>query len=81
LTTGGKILQWFSFLHYGNFAGWKVKALWAVLGLAPAILFGTALVMWWNRVVSPTWKRLQRSERGRVETPGTPAPELEWERE
>jgi uncharacterized iron-regulated membrane protein len=79
LTKGGRILQWFSFLHYGNFAGWPLKALWTLLGFAPALLFGTALVMWWNRVLSPA---LRRSRRSRAEwTKPAAAPELEWKQE
>jgi uncharacterized iron-regulated membrane protein len=60
LTTGGKILRGFSFAHYGNFAGWKIKTLWMLLGFAPVLLFGTALVMWWNRVLAPMWRRRER---------------------
>jgi uncharacterized iron-regulated membrane protein len=81
LTKGGKILQWFSFLHYGNFAGWKVKAIWTLLGFAPVILFGTALVMWWNRVLGPALRRYSRSRGGWAEAPASAARELEWERE
>jgi uncharacterized iron-regulated membrane protein len=81
LTKGGKILQWFSFLHYGNFAGWKVKTIWALLGFAPVILFGTALVMWWNRVLSPFFRRYRRSKKNWTEAPTSVAAELEWERE
>jgi uncharacterized iron-regulated membrane protein len=40
-------------LHLGNFGGWPVKALWVVLGLAPAFLAVTGVLMWWNRVVNP----------------------------
>ena len=60
LTLGGKILRGFSWAHYGNFAGWPVKLLWTLLGLAPAVLFGTALLMWWNRVLSPALRRFRR---------------------
>jgi uncharacterized iron-regulated membrane protein len=28
-----------------------LQALWAVVGLVPAIMFVTGLIMWWNRVV------------------------------
>ncbi len=73
LTKGGKILQWFSFLHYGNFAGWIVKTIWLVMGLSPAILFGTAVVMWWNRVLSPSLKRW----RAYTAPSGQAIPELE----
>lgn len=63
LTKGAQILQGFSYAHYGNFAGWSVKALWVILGLAPAVLFFTALLMWSNRVVAPAmrrWRKLAR---------------------
>jgi uncharacterized iron-regulated membrane protein len=78
LTKGGKILQWFSLLHYGNFAGWKTKALWTLLGLAPAFLFGTGMIMWWNRVLSPAMKRSRREWES---APASITPELEFERE
>jgi uncharacterized iron-regulated membrane protein len=38
-------------LHVGNFAGWPVKVLWAVLGLAPPLLFVTGFIMWWHRAL------------------------------
>ena len=60
LTLGGRILRGFSYAHYGNFAGWGVKTLWVILGLAPAVLFSTALLMWLNRVIIPALRRLRR---------------------
>jgi uncharacterized iron-regulated membrane protein len=48
---GDVALRWFINLHFGRFAGWPVKALWLVLGLAPAVLFVTGVLMWWNRVL------------------------------
>ena len=57
---GDEVLRWLSRLHFGRFGGWPIKALWTVLGLIPLILFITAAVMWWNRVLRPA---LQRSER------------------
>lgn len=57
---GARILRGFSYAHYGNFAGWPVKALWVILGLAPAVLFSSALVMWTNRVIAPMLRRLER---------------------
>ncbi len=62
LTLGGKILRDFSYAHYGNFGGWPVKLLWVILGFLPVILFGSALVMWWNRVLNPFRKRLVRAQ-------------------
>jgi uncharacterized iron-regulated membrane protein len=52
-STGDKIVRWLTYLHFGNFAGWKVKAVWTALGLAPVFLFFTGALMWWNRVLSP----------------------------
>jgi len=57
---GARILRGFSYAHYGNFAGWPVKALWVLLGLAPAVLFPTALIMWSSRVLAPAMRRLRR---------------------
>jgi uncharacterized iron-regulated membrane protein len=28
-----------------------LKALWAIVGVVPAVMFVTGLLMWWNRVV------------------------------
>jgi uncharacterized iron-regulated membrane protein len=62
LTLGGKILRGFSNAHYGTFGGWQVKALWVMLGLAPAVLFATAVAMWWNRALKPwIWRRQRRA--------------------
>jgi uncharacterized iron-regulated membrane protein len=63
LTLGARILRGFSFAHYGNFGGWGVKLLWVILGLAPAALFSTALLMWYNRVLAQ-WIR-RSAPRGR----------------
>ncbi len=43
---------WLAYLHFGRFGGWSTKAIWAVVGLAPACMFVTGALMWWNRVVS-----------------------------
>jgi len=61
---GVRILRGFSYAHYGNFGGWPVKALWVLLGLAPAVLFGTALIMWSNRVLAPAMRRSGRRPEG-----------------
>lgn len=49
--SGDIMLAWLARLHFGRFAGWSVKALWALLGLVPPLLFVTGALMWWNRVV------------------------------
>jgi uncharacterized iron-regulated membrane protein len=43
-------LSWFTLVHVGRF-GWRMEALWTVLGLVPAVLFVTGALMWWNRVI------------------------------
>jgi hypothetical protein len=58
---GDTFLRWFYYLHFGNFAGTKTKALWVVLGLIPPFLFLTGAIMWWNRVVSREARRLRKS--------------------
>jgi uncharacterized iron-regulated membrane protein len=60
LTTGAKILRGFSAAHYGTFGGWGVKMLWVILGLVPVVLFSTALVMWYSRVLAPAMRRLRK---------------------
>jgi uncharacterized iron-regulated membrane protein len=60
LTLGARILRGFSLAHYGSFGGWGVKTLWVILGLAPAVLFSTALLMWYSRVLAPAMRRLRR---------------------
>ncbi|HEX5228145.1 MAG TPA: PepSY-associated TM helix domain-containing protein, partial [Bryobacteraceae bacterium] len=52
-STGDEIIRWFSYLHFGNFGGWWSKTIWVIVGLAPAFLFVTGFLMWWNRVVWP----------------------------
>jgi uncharacterized iron-regulated membrane protein len=43
---------WMSAIHYGRFAGYTSRAIWFVLGVAPAVLLVSGVLMWWNRVLS-----------------------------
>lgn len=63
-SAGDVFLRWFYYLHFGNFAGWKTKALWVVLGFLPVLLFVTGAIMWWNRVLSRSARRSRRTARG-----------------
>jgi uncharacterized iron-regulated membrane protein len=74
-SAGDVIVYWISPLHFGDFGGVGVKILWVVLGLAPAALFVTGSLMWWNRVLSKKWARLKasRSEEMGVSTAGRAA--------
>jgi uncharacterized iron-regulated membrane protein len=52
---GDVFLEWLPRLHFGRwrnpFWGPWFKAVWAIVGLVPAVMFVTGLIMWWNRVV------------------------------
>jgi uncharacterized iron-regulated membrane protein len=62
-------IYWLAYLHFGRINGIGIpcrgpglcdqatKLVWALFGLAPAAMFVTGTVMWWNRVVR---KRLGR---------------------
>ena len=64
-----KVLYWLAFLHFGRIQGIGIpcsgpgvcdqatKAVWALFGLAPAAMFVTGAMMWWNRVLRPRLAR------------------------
>jgi uncharacterized iron-regulated membrane protein len=63
LRIGDRVIYWLAFLHFGRINGIGIpcsgpglcdqttKAIWAVFGLAPAAMFVTGAIMWWNRVL------------------------------
>jgi uncharacterized iron-regulated membrane protein len=53
LRFGDQVLYWLAQAHFGRFAGVWVKIIWTVIGLAPAALFITGMLMWWKRVLKP----------------------------
>lgn len=69
-----RVLYWLAFLHFGRINGigipcggpglcdQTIKAIWAIFGLAPAVMFVTGAIMWWNRVL----RRAFRSSRLRA---------------
>ena len=58
-----RVIYWLAYLHFGRVNGIGIpcrgpglcdqatKLVWALAGLAPAAMFVTGAVMWWNRVV------------------------------
>ena len=58
-----RVIYWLAYLHFGRVNGIGIpcrgpglcdqatKLVWALAGLAPAAMFLTGAVMWWNRVV------------------------------
>ena len=72
---GDQIVYWLAILHFGRISGigfpcsgpglcdQTTKAIWALFGLAPAAMFVTGAIMWWNRVLRPRWQALARPTR------------------
>jgi uncharacterized iron-regulated membrane protein len=55
---GDIILMWLSRLHFGRWRNNEpLRAVWAIVGLVPAILFVTGVIMWWNRTLRPLLRR------------------------
>jgi len=69
-----QVIYWIAYLHFGRINGIGIpcngpgmcdqmtKAIWALFGLAPAAMFVTGAMMWWNRVVRPRRRALDTSE-------------------
>jgi uncharacterized iron-regulated membrane protein len=75
-----KAIYWLAFLHFGRVNGIGIpcsgpgicdqatKAVWAIFGLAPAVMFVTGTIMWWNRVLRPRLVSVQRAPDSRTVT-------------
>ncbi len=69
---GDHITYWIAILHFGRINGiglpcrgpgvcdQATKAIWAVFGLAPAAMFISGAILWWNRVGRPGWQARRR---------------------
>jgi uncharacterized iron-regulated membrane protein len=70
-----KVMYWLAFLHFGRIQGIGIpckgpgicdqttKATWAIFGAAPALMFVTGAIMWWNRTLRPRLASARRAER------------------
>ena len=67
---GDEALAWLARIHFGRAWGVSVKTLYVILGFAPALLFVTGSIMWWNRVLR---KALGRAARPVEDIEGTEA--------
>jgi uncharacterized iron-regulated membrane protein len=61
---GMQIIQYFHAVHFGTFGGdgvfgIAVRIVWVFVGITPALLAVTGLLMYWNRKLNPAWKRLR----------------------
>jgi uncharacterized iron-regulated membrane protein len=55
---GDVVLMWLSRLHFGRWRNNEpLRAVWAIVGLVPAVLFVTGVIMWWNRTLRPMLRR------------------------
>jgi uncharacterized iron-regulated membrane protein len=45
---GARFLAALAPIHYGEFGGIPIQALWSLLGLTPSLLFITGFVAWWR---------------------------------
>ena len=67
------LIYWLAYLHFGRINGIGIpcsgpglcdqttKAVWAIFGLAPAAMFVTCAIMWWNRVLRPRLASARRN--------------------
>ena len=58
-------------LHFGTFGGNFTRILWIIAGIAPAILYASGVLMWWNRSILPAVRRRRRQETEREEARAT----------
>ena len=80
LRIGDQVIYWLAFLHFGRINGIGIpcsgpglcdqttKAIWAIFGLAPAAMFVTGAIMWWNRVLRPRLESARRAARSHAVT-------------
>ena len=52
-TWGDAVMAAMTPLHVGGLGGWAGRWAWFLFGLAPALLFITGAIAWWQRVVRP----------------------------
>ena len=57
-SAGDAVMAWIGPLHFGTFGGGTtVYILWLLLGLSPALLGVSVILMWWNRVAVKKLKK------------------------
>jgi uncharacterized iron-regulated membrane protein len=57
-------VEWLARLHFGRWRSHTLKAVWVIVGLVPAVMFVTGVIMWWNRVVKPAMAARARAPEG-----------------
>jgi uncharacterized iron-regulated membrane protein len=59
---GNQMERWIYAVHFGSFGGTVVRMIWAIVALAPPLLFVTGLIMWRNRIGARS-RRLRSASR------------------
>lgn len=57
---GARLLNLRYPLHIGEYGGWPVRVFYVFVGLTPAVLYITGILMWWNRYWVPRRRRALR---------------------
>lgn len=52
--------------HFGHWGGTLTRILYVLAGLAPALLYITGLLMWWNRIVVPRRRKRIREAKQKI---------------
>jgi uncharacterized iron-regulated membrane protein len=60
---GDEFLAWLARLHFGRFRWLPLKIVWTIFGLIPLALLVTGILMYWNRVLGPWYKRTVTEKR------------------
>ncbi len=68
---GDEFLAWLARMHFGRFRWLPLKIVWTIFGLVPLALLVTGIVMYWNRVLGP-WYRRMLAERNQLHVQGRP---------
>jgi len=81
LRIGDRVIYWLAYLHFGRINGIGIpcsgpglcdqttKAIWAIFGLAPAAMFVTGTILWWNRVLRPRLRALRQPQARLIRPP------------
>jgi len=59
---GDNFIRFSTMLHDASFDSLPLKLLFALLGLSPAVLTVTGILMWWSRSISKRWKLLRKEK-------------------
>ena len=71
---GDEFIAWLVRMHFGRYGGMGVRITYVIIGLLPAVMFVTGVIMWWNRVLR-RWVEQTRSARSGVPFPAQPTAE------